>query len=160
MKIRIPSLHSGSNRWTERVEARELDLAPDLFRSLVTVDFEVEKRPRKISVKLKVSAEGSFSCDRCGENFQRMVEDQIRIDYIQRDVPFEDESSGDDLKSYRPGQVEIDVGTDVRDALSLAVPMKVLCREECRGLCPGCGANLNYEPCTCCAVGDRRSIVA
>jgi len=31
----------------------------------------------------------------------------------------------------------------------LSIPMKLLCREDCQGICPGCGANLNQEACRC-----------
>ncbi len=37
------------------------------------------------------------------------------------------------------------------EQVNLAVPMKVICRSDCRGLCPHCGANLNYEQCGCAA---------
>lgn len=37
------------------------------------------------------------------------------------------------------------------EQVNLAVPMKAICRSDCRGLCPHCGANLNYEECTCAA---------
>ena len=35
------------------------------------------------------------------------------------------------------------------EQVNLAVPMKAICRSDCRGLCPHCGANLNYEQCSC-----------
>lgn len=37
----------------------------------------------------------------------------------------------------------------LREQILLAVPLKVVCREDCKGLCPGCGSNLNYEGCNC-----------
>jgi uncharacterized protein len=43
----------------------------------------------------------------------------------------------------------LDLSAWARDALALELPEKVLCREECAGLCAGCGANLNGEDCTC-----------
>jgi len=47
----------------------------------------------------------------------------------------------------------VDVGNVVREELALAVPMQlVLCREECAGLCPKCGADLNAGPCGCGSV--------
>jgi uncharacterized protein len=48
---------------------------------------------------------------------------------------------------------ELDITDDIRDTLLLALPMKMLCTEDCRGLCAGCGANLNEEPCRCAASG-------
>jgi uncharacterized protein len=37
----------------------------------------------------------------------------------------------------------------LREQVLLALPMKVICRSDCRGLCPSCGANLNHEECRC-----------
>ena len=42
-----------------------------------------------------------------------------------------------------------DLSAWARDAIALELPEKILCREECAGLCPGCGANLNVETCSC-----------
>jgi uncharacterized protein len=43
----------------------------------------------------------------------------------------------------------IDLSDDVRQTVLLAVPLKLLCREDCRGLCPHCGRNLNTGLCDC-----------
>jgi len=45
----------------------------------------------------------------------------------------------------------------LREQVLLAVPLKVVCREDCKGLCPSCGKNRNAEPCSCTpVVGDPR----
>ncbi len=43
----------------------------------------------------------------------------------------------------------LDLGAWARDLIVLSLPPKILCREDCAGLCSGCGANLNLEPCRC-----------
>lgn len=43
----------------------------------------------------------------------------------------------------------LDLSQWARDAVALEVPEKILCRDDCAGLCPGCGANLNVEGCRC-----------
>lgn len=43
----------------------------------------------------------------------------------------------------------VDITEEVREGLLLAMPNYFFCSEDCQGICPGCGANLNYEPCTC-----------
>lgn len=43
----------------------------------------------------------------------------------------------------------LDLSAWARDLIVLSLPPKILCREDCAGLCSGCGANLNLEPCTC-----------
>lgn len=44
---------------------------------------------------------------------------------------------------------EVDITADIREELLLAMPSRFLCSEDCKGLCPGCGANLNEAKCTC-----------
>jgi uncharacterized protein len=50
----------------------------------------------------------------------------------------------------------IDLGPLVRDAIVLELPMAPLCREDCRGLCPQCGADRNEGDCSCAAPKDPR----
>jgi len=44
---------------------------------------------------------------------------------------------------------KIDTTNDVREFALLSVPMKKLCKENCKGLCPKCGSDLNKEKCKC-----------
>jgi uncharacterized protein len=66
----------------------------------------------------------------------------------------------DDLDSEYlsgPERDRLDLASWVRDSLLEAVPLTVLCRKECAGLCPGCGADLNAGPCVCVpSTGDPR----
>jgi len=50
-----------------------------------------------------------------------------------------------------------DISEDIRTEITLALPMNLVCREDCRGLCPGCGADLNREKCSCAPRTDRGS---
>ncbi len=43
----------------------------------------------------------------------------------------------------------VDITDDIREDILLAIPTRFKCSEECKGLCPGCGADLNEEPCRC-----------
>ena len=63
-----------------------------------------------------------------------------------------------DLSFYQGD--EVDLTPLVREQIILALPSRPLCREDCRGLCPQCGANRNVQPCTCVeAGGDPRLAV-
>lgn len=52
---------------------------------------------------------------------------------------------------------QVDLADPVRDALLLALPMRILCKPDCPGLCPVCGANLNTQRCTCQEGGERQN---
>ena len=57
-----------------------------------------------------------------------------------------------------PGQEECDVTEDIRAEMLLALPMNLRCSEECRGLCPVCGANRNREKCSCTPSGGPAGV--
>jgi uncharacterized protein len=54
-----------------------------------------------------------------------------------------------DVVYLHPETDKINIGEDVRDYALLALPMKKLCSEDCKGLCPKCGKNLNDGSCNC-----------
>src|SRR5467141_282214 len=70
----------------------------------------------------------------------------------------QDPEAQDDPDSYpvAPDATEIDLTPAVREELALAVPRYVLCRDDCRGLCPQCGQDLNAEACACTPATDVR----
>jgi uncharacterized protein len=54
-----------------------------------------------------------------------------------------------ELQIMPPGFSVIDLHDDVRQTVLLSIPLKVLCSEDCKGLCPHCGANWNLGSCNC-----------
>jgi uncharacterized protein len=66
--------------------------------------------------------------------------------------------AGDDPDAYRlqSHDTEVDLRPVVREELALAVPRFVQCRDDCRGLCPTCGKDLNAGPCGCAPAADPR----
>jgi uncharacterized protein len=63
---------------------------------------------------------------------------------------------GDGDETYRLDGDEVDLEPLVHDAVLLELPQAPLCRPDCLGLCPTCGANRNLDPCTCAAPRDPR----
>lgn len=63
---------------------------------------------------------------------------------------------GDDVVTLPLHQYEVDLDPYVHEAVVLSTPMRVVCREDCRGLCPSCGVNLNRETCACGPSADPR----
>jgi uncharacterized protein len=83
-------------------------------------------------------------CRRCLAEVRVQIEQPLEI-------LFTDDQAVDDPAAYviRPDMAELDPGQAVREELILAVPDYVVCREECRGICPRCGADLNTGTCAC-----------
>jgi len=70
----------------------------------------------------------------------------------------QDAEALDDPDSYAvaPDATEIDVSPAIREELLLAAPRYAVCREECKGLCPQCGKDLNAGPCGCAPATEAR----
>jgi len=63
---------------------------------------------------------------------------------------------GDDVITLAAHEHEVDLDPLVHEVVVVGTPMVLVCRDDCRGLCPTCGANLNTAPCNCGAPGDSR----
>jgi uncharacterized protein len=112
----------------------------------------------RIRGDLRTSLE--LGCARCLEPVQQDVDREFELLYRPRGS-----DAGRDELSVTDAEAEIGyyLGEGIlledvlREQVLLAVPLKVVCREDCRGLCPHCGKNLNQEECSCAApVEDPR----
>jgi len=59
------------------------------------------------------------------------------------------EGDGDEVQVLSNDSTHVDLAEDVRQFVVLGLPQKMLCREDCAGLCPSCGLNLNLGKCEC-----------
>ncbi len=148
MKINISKLSDGEHLYKFIVKPSDLELNNDRFNKPVYVEAIFEKSRRQLFLRATVYTVGRFQCDRCIEDFDMVLENSYRMYYVY---------SEEESKKYEPDEVvvitpetnEIDISDDVRQMVLLSVPMKLLCYEECLGLCPRCGKNLNFEICNC-----------
>ena len=92
-----------------------------------------------------------LSCSRCLEKFAFPLQCQVEVHYIPRPdcLPEEAELELQELNECIYEGEEIDIAPEIRDQLLVSLPLKPLCKEDCLGLCPRCGANLNFEHCEC-----------
>jgi len=120
--------------------------------SLVQGEVSLMRTNRGILAKGTLHTEVEATCSRCLSLFDYPLTLNIEEEYI----PSVDIVSGVPLSSpEESGNFTIDENhvLDLADAIRqyalLAIPMKPLCREDCAGLCPSCGQNLNQRPCGC-----------
>lgn len=89
----------------------------------------------------------SLPCDRCAENAACAVD--VRFDIFEAvQEPGEQEEINDRFRQGRFG-LELDLAAVLWEQFILALPVKPLCSEDCQGMCPRCGANLNAGDCGC-----------
>ncbi|MEK6277185.1 MAG: DUF177 domain-containing protein [Actinomycetota bacterium] len=103
---------------------------------LVAARLDVSRTSSGYALRLRFGLRLEGPCMRCLEPAQ------IEVEVNAREVDQPD-SGDEELRSPFVEGDELDVGRWARDALLLAVPVQVLCRSECAGLCPVCGESLN-----------------
>lgn len=99
-------------------------------------------------LELKVRSRGELVCDRCGVQFQKTMEGEVKTLFTYDPSRVQDDEVGD-VRILSPGVESIDFSQDAMDAIVLAIPSKCLCHEDCLGLCSNCGTNLNEKNCSC-----------
>jgi uncharacterized protein len=147
-KLREPHLH------LERTDEPPAFGAEEIFRivSPVQLVFDLHKDPEKIRIVGTVKTVLELDCSRCLDGFAVPIDASFDLLYVPATAAQgseEKEIEEDDLDTayYREGV--IDLADLVREQLYLTLPMKPLCQEGCRGLCPACGTNLNSGTCNC-----------
>lgn len=118
----------------------------------VRLAFDVHKSGHQFRLVGTVATTLEVTCGRCLEPFKFPVSADFDLIYLphtentgEGEVPVEDE----DLATAFYRDETIDLGQLIREQFYLALPMKPLCQEACRGLCPQCGTNLNTGTCAC-----------
>jgi uncharacterized protein len=147
IKIQVGGLSEGVHQYHFEARGEELALGPE-FLEAVEIDARLEKTGSQISLRASLQAEGTFTCDRCLTVFKQRLQPAYTMVYVLDEA---------DAERYDPSEVQvispslgiIDVTEDVRQTLLLAVPLKLLCQDSCKGLCPHCGKNWNLGPCDC-----------
>jgi uncharacterized protein len=127
---------------TAELPALELQDESMRFSGPVKAGLDVDNTGPVLAVKGEVSGKLTLTCGRCLEPFEYSFDVPVEETYAPdtggekgEAVPF----SGDIL----------DITPEVLKSIILALPMKAVCREDCRGLCPKCGKNLNEGRCDC-----------
>ncbi len=117
----------------------------------VTADFEVVPGSHVYYCHGQAVTEARLECSRCLEPFTATIRGEIDFsiqEVVDTDTVNRDEVPDNELL-VSAGTSEIDISGPVREALVLEIPLKPLCREDCRGLCPICGVNRNVKTCEC-----------
>ena len=151
-----PILHTPGKRMDFQFS---MDLSALEFagRYPVTQPVEVTGQVRNTAdvLELELTARTTLDavCDRCGKAFPQEKEVTYQC-LLAEELQNED---NDEIVLLEDGQA--DVGDLARTAFILGMDSKTLCSEDCKGLCPRCGADLNLGPCSCKKEVDPRLAV-
>ncbi len=136
LKIKIKDISPSSGlKQSFQVAAKDLaleDTGDIHFNDPVKVDFNLEKVSDMVLAKVNVVAKFSTSCGRCLEEVQQELKENLELNF-----------------SINPKDEFIDLTEDIRQEMVIDMPVRVLCKQDCKGLCVHCGVNLNTEKCQC-----------
>ena len=121
---------------------------------VASVDSDIEFRINLLRTAGEVSVRGKIGflavarCSRCLSDVNVRTNLEIKLLLSPSEAEGKMESGGDmDYETYR-GRT-IDLNDYMREQVNLSLPYKVVCAEDCKGLCSGCGQNLNEQQCGC-----------
>lgn len=120
------------------------------FSEEIEVKLDISRFNQNVSAEISASAAGSFHCDRCLDIYHRQISEKAGVffQFEQRGSKSDFEYE-EDVILLHEDEKEYDISEFVAEMFGLAIPIKKLCSEKCKGLCPTCGANLNREKCNC-----------
>lgn len=111
-----------------------------------------------------ISGELELECSRCLACYRHPLHETFRVilEPAGARVPADPEGAAalardglcleEEIEAGWYRGAELDLSAFLHEVLALALPVKPLCRDDCAGLCPRCGADLNHDPCSCAEV--------
>ncbi|MGN0544996.1 MAG: YceD family protein [Acutalibacteraceae bacterium] len=120
------------------------------FQKQVRVSGEVRNRAGIVLIDAEASVEVFTDCDRCAASIERVYKVPISHTLV---TSLNDEDN-DELILVE--DMHFDLDPLVREDIFLFLPNKILCREDCKGVCQFCGADLNVSQCSCKKPTDPR----
>jgi uncharacterized protein len=124
-----------------------------VLRAPVAIDFILSHTDRNLHVDGTLETSLHCKCSRCTKDFSRLVKTGFDLSY----APQPKWSTGDAEIELRYEEMEVgfydgvalDVNLMVLEQIELSIPMRLICKEDCKGLCYKCGADLNDGACFC-----------
>jgi uncharacterized protein len=130
-----------------------LDRVDAVLSEPVSTDFVLRHKDRDLHIDGSIRASISYKCSRCLKECEQCLDPSFELLYLPQPkwlkVDDEIELKYDEMDiSYYDG-VRFDVDQMVLEQIELSMPMRFICKEDCRGLCCICGADLNEKRCNC-----------
>lgn len=147
MKISIQSLKQGITEFDETVNPDFVSTGyaghyPNPFKVKVVAD----KFEKDLRVSLTAQTVAEYRCDRCLGSFEQAINtSQEQLYQIGGSAL----SDSDDIQHLTIDTIELDLTELLNESVILQHPIQMICSPDCKGICAGCGAELNKEKCNC-----------
>lgn len=154
MKLRVSNISESGVHIKALEEPEWLVNLPELcsegegirFLSKIGIDLQVTRVLKEVTVTGNVQLSIQTSCSRCVEPVRIELSPYVSLVLSPADK-ISDEDDDLEHETYRDD--EIDLSNYLMEQIAISLPIKVVCNEDCKGLCTICGTNLNQETCTC-----------
>jgi uncharacterized protein len=152
MMLDLATLPSGRSQVVLNSDATGLGLPATEWPWPLRAELGVEKNGDQVSIRGRMIAVAELECVRCLKRFELPLRPALEI-YAERSgsarrAREEDELERDGYMLFHDGR-RLDLADQARETLLLEIHQSPCCREDCQGLCPRCGADLNEGPCGC-----------
>lgn len=154
LTLNLAKIRTSDEQFEREYAPEALQTERDAFRiaTPVRLAFDLHKDKETFHLVGRVQATLEVSCSRCLEPYRIPVDAPFDLRYQPRGAEegggeHEIEPDAIDMAYYEND--EIDLGQLMLEQFYLALPMKPLCSDDCRGLCSNCGTNLNRASCEC-----------
>ena len=154
MRIELENLEGGRGDFAHVYQPDELNPVDERVRltAPAAVTGKVRLSGNEVFVNGHVDTRAQVECDRCLQPVEAPVSADFTLDYI---TGSEYESS--EVAELTEAEMSVavfdgeglDVDEIVKEQILLAVPTRMLCREDCKGICPECGIDRNTGECSC-----------
>ncbi|GAB4298096.1 MAG: DUF177 domain-containing protein [Ignavibacteriaceae bacterium] len=147
MKIKIAGLADGDHKFIFDEAIEKIELEEPFFGNFRS-EVMLNKSHSQIIADITTSVNANFDCDRCGRNYNSVLNSSFRLVFLFEHQRME---AVDTINTIylSPEADQINIKYDLRDYAVLSIPMKKLCKENCKGLCVVCGKDLNEGSCNC-----------
>jgi len=146
MILKIANLSEGIHELFFDGKPAEIGL-PEPFVESYKLQLKMDKRHNQIVLDAALSLNTKFVCDRCLTDFVQPIETSYKHVYLFGNEIPEDEDESVTYLSFEADK--IDISKELYEYAEIAIPLKKICRTDCKGLCSHCGTNLNLKSCDC-----------
>lgn len=146
MIIKISNLAEGEHEFSFEESINKIELEEPFFGNFHT-DVTLTKLHDQMILDAHTQVYAKFECDRCGNEFTTELENDYEMVYLMNEVPVDSESINIAYLSHDASFINIK--NELREFAILSIPMKKLCKPDCKGLCYKCGGDLNRAECMC-----------
>jgi uncharacterized protein len=150
MKINIRNIHEQPLNLTERVSSNFIDgKMKQYYPNGFTVKALVYKFANDIKMDVQLLGVARYDCGSCLDTYEKQFEFSLKQLF---QIGSGKLSDVEDVIELDNSDTELNLAPFLREMVLLNHPFKMRCSDKCKGLCPGCGANLNRKQCRC---GDK-----